>query len=428
MLASLQPWRNRPVPLRHRTPAPCCFRRGTVSVLILLAFVFPAQGAQSETILGTSVNVATGGTSRGISQNQNSSLQLPGNTLSETFYGIYPGISLTTMWRSSSFKANYLYGLTRRARTAISQTGQGSHTADFQLSSTLSSRWDVALSDSFTVTDDLSTFNALNGVSSVQGVNSLFSPVATLQSLHTNRINADFTWALDQDSGVTFSAAHSIRRYATVSLLTGPLSNQQEFSGGMTFHQNLGAGKAWGLSYYGSYYDHKNSIDAISHSAQASYSMQIARDTTMYVSAGVSQVNNQGAAGGYLGYDAIAQVEKTLQAGKFALSYTQDSRESIELGSSSSSRHATLDWNRTFGKFSTSAALGGFDSKGTLNNFQRLRGVKAMGDVAYPVSRTLSVAGGITYQSNRRSAVFDFNQSRVFISLRYSEPNLKRFR
>jgi len=294
-------------------------------------------------------------------------------------------------------------------------------------STALGPRWSAGLEDSLTVTGDLGTFSALSGVSSVQGINSLFSPVATGRSLRTNRVDGDLTWALDQNSSVSFRVAHNLRKYGSGALSSGFLSDQQQYQGSVTFQQRLGVGDSWSLGYTSTYFDRKNSTDTLSQSAQAGYALHVGRDMTMHISAGLSQVNNQGSSGGYLGYDATALLEKTLVSNRFSVGYTQDSKESIGIGSNFTTRRATLDWDRAFGKITASASASVYDSKGTLNNGLRVRGVRASGNVGYPITRTLSISGGATYQSTRKTGIFDFTQERVFFSLRYSEPNLKRF-
>jgi hypothetical protein len=195
----------------------------------------------------------------------------------------------------------------------------------------------------------------------------------------------------------------------------------------------------------------------------ADYSMEIGRGTTLQFGAGLTQVNSAGR--GKLAYDASASLGKIIQSNTFSLSYFQSSTELVGLGSTSTTQRATVDWNRAFGKLTAAASASGYESKGILNNLLSTKGITATSNVGIPVTgkltvsasgtfdsirgsgtpsftqkrifatgnigfamtQTLSLSGGVTFQDTRQNATFNFTQRRAFITLRYTEPNLKRF-
>jgi hypothetical protein len=48
--------------------------------------------------------------------------------------------------------------------------------------------------------------------------------------------------------------------------------------------------------------------------------------------------------------------------------------------------------------------------------------------LSYALTRTLFLSGGATFDDTRQSGLFDASQKRVYLSLRYVEPNLYVFR
>jgi hypothetical protein len=232
----------------------------------------------------------------------------------------------------------------------------------------------------------------------------------------------------------------------------------------LNFLQDIGVGESWGISYKATYSEYGNARTSIAQSGKADYSKQIGPNTTVQVGAGLTQVNSGGA--GKLNYDATASIAKTIQSNVFSLSYAQTSTEQLGLGSTSTVRRGTVDWNRAFGMLTTAASVSAYKSEGTLGNSLDLKGLEAVssigipittkltlsvngryentrdsgtpslkqtrsyatGNIGYAVTTTVSISGGVSYQDTRQSGLFNFTQKRAFIALRYSEPNLTRFR
>jgi hypothetical protein len=394
--------------------------KDALGALLILFCALPAS-AQGGYVLGTALNLTGGGSS----QPPNSSSAPTTNSLSTTFYGIHPSISISSARPNSSVGANYAFGFDRTGGIGGRRTG--SHTASVNLGTTPGPRWTVGLSDSFSMSSDLNTFNALSGVVTPQPGAPLFSPVGTGQSRKSNRANFSLGWTFDPTSTLSFVATHTLTKYGSSATLTTPLATQQHYSGSVNFKQQLGLNDSWNISYTAGYFDPGNSPNSISQSAQAGYSMMVFRDWTLQFGAGLSQVNSQGTAGGNLSYDAAASIGRSIQSNTFSLSYSQDSTEPIGVGSTFTTQRASLSWNRSVGKITPSASVSAYESKGTLGNTLDVKGISANANIGFPLSQTLSISAGATYQATKGVGAFDFIQKRAFLALRYSQPKLKTF-
>ena len=68
-----------------------------------------------------------------------------------------------------------------------------------------------------------------------------------------------------------------------------------------------------------------------------------------------------------------------------------------------------------------------FDTRGILDNTFNAQGYAATANLGIPLIRNWSAQVGGQFQRYEGLAVFNFTQKRVFISLRYSNPSLKKF-
>ncbi|HET9132057.1 MAG TPA: hypothetical protein VFO86_13970, partial [Terriglobia bacterium] len=98
------------------------------------------------------------------------------------------------------------------------------------------------------------------------------------------------------------------------------------------------------------------------------------------------------------------------------------------LGSVSRNRDAKLDMAHTFGRSTTiSANLSGFDTNGLQVNPLSARGIAAGGNIRFLFSRDWSLNWGAQYQHYEGYTTPGYDQKRIFMSLRYSDPELWRF-
>ena len=68
------------------------------------------------------------------------------------------------------------------------------------------------------------------------------------------------------------------------------------------------------------------------------------------------------------------------------------------------------------------------DAGGRVEKTKRMRGISATGTVGVPINRKLTFQAGVSYQRYLQTAIFGFDQKRLFLALSYSEPRLWRIR
>ena len=395
-----------------------------IFLILALAFAIPLHAQQRTYVFSGSTNFVTGST-------DNLTTSIVGQPLGRTplkfFYSAYPSITMTSTGARSALNASYTFGIDR-THTSLKATSQ-SHAVSVGFSRPLSPRWNINLSESFEQTADATTFNALSGVTPApQNAPFLFYPVAVRLSARTNAVNIGGGYTLSERSSFSMSASHNLRNYGSDSSFRGSLSDQHSFSGNVTYARKTGPNETWSVGYSGTRSSFSDFENASSHAARMGYSNQIAPDLTFQLTAGASRVKSLASAGSYTGYNSSAGLQKTLFANSsLSLNYSQNSGASSGLGSISDTRTAGVSLRHDFSASSVAVNLALFDADGTLNNPHGTRGISATASIAAPVTRKLSVVGGGAYQRYTGSSVFGFTQKRLFVSLRYIEPNLWRF-
>jgi hypothetical protein len=443
-----------------------------VGVLALLATSTPVHARQNATILSTSINMAGGGSNRV----RNPLLPSPsGNSFATGFYAFYPSLSLKSTKPNSSLTAHYAFGYNRTVgRSALPSE---SHTASLDYSSTLSPRWTTRISDTFRMTDGLGTFSAFSDVPQQSSTVFSFQSIGGRRLPRTNDVNADFDYALDVNSALSFNAQHSFRTYGGDLPTNFLISDQQHLSGGVAYKQMLGINESWSLGWQATYFDYGDFESALSQSVQADYSVGIGRYYTAHIGAGLSRTNRRGisalsvagtangTSNGKLSYDAAFGISRITTAQTVSLDFTQNSTDRVGLGSTAITRRGTLTWNRPMGRVTAGGTISAHKSEGILSNPVGIRAIEADARLGYQLTARLTVAGGADYRNtttgsfgfkqkrvfyngslsyalttklflsgggtfdeSRQSGLFDGSQKRLYVSVRYVEPNLHVFR
>jgi hypothetical protein len=338
------------------------------------------------------------------------------------FYGVYPSITMTSRGARSVVDASYAFGL-NRTETDQSINSQ-SHTASLRLSTRVSPSWNVSLSESFTATSDAATFNALRGVPRSPEDPLVFNPVAIHALARTNNTSILADYTLSDKSAISISGAHTVRNYSGLGTTGGGLSDQQHTSGGIAYARTVGHAK-WSLGYTGSYFDFANFSSTQSHVSRVGYSDRIVPGLTFQVNVGVSYLKSRGAETNYVGYNTSASLQKTITGASFSMYYTQDSGRPTGLGSISDARRVGLTINRAGRNATLFVDVSVFDTRGSLGNIFNTRGASAAANFGIPLTRTVSLQAGAQYQ--RQNSTLGFTQKRLFVSLRYNNPNLWTF-
>jgi hypothetical protein len=392
------------------------------ALTFLLTFAVSAQ-AQRRT-LGTSINLTGGvgnslngfgtgvGTGVGITQAPTQRF-LPS-------YGAFPTITFSATGEHSLVDLLYSYGFNRFEKDNLQ-----SHAGTFFLSKTLDPRWQTTLSDSFVSSTNASEFNALRNVPSLPATVFVFSPVTSQTTSRSNSASIAATDQYTDRSSLSFSLRHNFLNYGSADASLGSaLLNQQGFAGDIAYHYKTGQYETWTLGYNASYFTFSQSGNAFSQTAQAGYANNIFRDFRLSITVGIAE-SSQGAAGSYTGLDSSVSLGKTINKNNtFQLSFTQTSGGSSGLGTLSSARQAGLSLNHAGRHMTEFVDVYAFDSRGILGNAFGQRGAAGTASLGLNLSKQWSAQVGGFYQAYDHTSSFAFTQKNVFVSLRYSNPNL----
>jgi hypothetical protein len=392
----------------------------TATAAILL-FAAALQAQQRNYVFGTSTDLATGSANSG----RTNVVQQTHDEPLKFFYSVYPSLTMAATGGHSSLTASYVFGF-EQMQTSPKSNSQ-SHGSTIALSSILNQKWNIKLSDSFEQTTDATTFNGIRGVTVAdEGFRFLFYPVTTHLRTRSNLANFAVAYAVSDTSGLSFNAAHSYRTYgAREELFRRELPDQQVVSGTVMFTKRTSLYAAWTIAYRGDFSTFADFQNARTYGIDGGYSNRIAPDLTFGVTIGAARVNNS--IDSYIGYNASANLQKKIGRNSFRINYAQTSGQASGLGSTSDNRSAGLAIAHEFRGANLFTDISAFDVRGTLDNSLNTRGVSGTASLAIPLISKLSIVGGAQYQRNTGTALYDFTQKRVFLSLRYTEPNLWRF-
>jgi hypothetical protein len=117
-----------------------------------------------------------------------------------------------------------------------------------------------------------------------------------------------------------------------------------------------------------------------------------------------------------------------VQRGSFSMNVSQTSGDTSGLGSVSTSREAGLSLSHVFRRNITiSANVSGFDTQGLQVNSLSARGARAGGSIGYALRREWALSWGGQYQHYEGYRTAGYDQKRLFMTVRYSKPELWRF-
>jgi hypothetical protein len=363
----------------------------------MIGLCLPAY-AQRVTSVGGSVDVGTGldnypiATATGTGASSNS----------DSFYNISPSVSLSSKTTRSSLNLAYAFGWNRFNNEPPRNTT--THSVSFGVTRQLSSRWNMQVGESYSLSNDLQTFYALSGIALEQDtLVYFFHPVTTNTSVGYNSLNVSFDHKFSPRSQLSFGAGHTMGLYGdSESALVG-LSDQQTFSANASYSRRINDRTSWNVGYSGSYFTFDKFNSAISTTVTVGLSSTVAKDTTLSISAGPSRVNN------------------------LHFSISTGNAMSSGVGSVSSTRSAAAGFSRSIGhRTNVSADFSAFDGTGLVGNPYNTRGMSATGNMGFTVMKNLSVQGGVQFTRYTRPSPYAYTQKRLFVSLRYSHPNLLR--
>jgi hypothetical protein len=301
------------------------------------------------------------------------------------------------------------------------------------LSRELSPRWSLRVSDYYSRTNDLYTFYALRGAEiQEEGLVLYFYPVTTNTSIGTNSLSVSVDHTLSPRSELSFTASHSIGLYGTgqaAAPLVG-LSDLQTISATASYTRRLNDRTSLSVGYNGSYFGFDSFDGAVSTAVTVGLSTVVAKDTTFDISAGPSRVSNVSVEGSNnTNLAASVSLSKRIEKNSFSFSLSNNNATASGVGSVSNTRSAIASVSRPLSRrVSIYGNFSAYDGTGIVGNPFRTRGISATANVGYSLARNLSLHGGFQYQRYIHPVQYAYTQKGVFVSLRYSHPNLLRSR
>jgi hypothetical protein len=388
-----------------------------VRVIVFVLVSSATLNAQRKSTLGTTIDFLGGA-----DDSPRTSSTLSQTKQMEPFFALLPSITLESLTERSSFNLNYGYGWQRTQGTQ--KFDSRTHTVSAGYTNHFSPRWRASINESFALTDDVQTFYALRGVlPTPEGLTYVFSPVALEQSSTSNSVGGALDYSVSQKSGLAFSAGYSLRDYPG----SGPgLSDQQSANASVTYTRKTSEHTSWNFGYTGSFYAFSQFEDSTSNAGSVGMSTQFAKETSFAWSIGISQSKSRQSSRDFAGYLLSAGLQRTIKGNFFHLDVSQNN-SSTGLGGLSQTRQAGLGFSRSVGRKVNIFANGSFfDGQGILDNPFDTRGASATANVGFALSRKLSLQVGGQYQRYMEPVIYRFTQKRLFVSLRFTQPNLWR--
>jgi len=393
-----------------------------LSTLLLLVFDSSTQAQQPGHTVGATLDLVSGGTNNPYDQVSGSATRP-----FSLFYSVFPAFNVNSTGNHSTFNFSYAGGLNRNKDK--NNPNSDSHQASLLYSRLLSPKTRITFSESFQWTADAATFNGLRGVSApVQDFNFVFFPVAVRRVARTVNSTIAVDYTFDEKSSVSMSGSANVRNYGGGGQLGGSLLNHQGGSGTFTYRRRTGPRDTWSFAYTGSYFRFSGFDNTSSHSGSMAYAKQVTPRATFHMSVGVTEARDLKFGTNYIGYDTVISFQRAvLKTNSISINYNQQSGQPAGLGAVSDTRRVGFSVNHTGKRLGLFADIAAFDTQGTLGNAFNSRGASAAGNIGFYFSRYVSLQTGAQFQSYRQIEPFGFTQKRLFVSLRFSDPNLIRW-
>jgi hypothetical protein len=205
------------------------------------------------------------------------------------------------------------------------------------------------------------------------------------------------------------------------------LSDQQRISASVGYSRSSER-NTWSFGYTGAQFIFTSFQNSRSHSLSVGYTRRLTQMLSLHLSGGPSYTETTEAVRHNLGANASFGIQQTVRNGSFTFNVSQSASDASGLGSVSTNRQVGLGMTRTFGRaVSVALDIAALDSKENSIRALATRSVTAGGSVGYSFARRWSVNWGGQYQRYEGNSLFGFDQKRLFVSLRYSNPEIWRF-
>ncbi len=382
------------------------------------------EAQEGRTTAGMSIDFVSGGTS---GQNP-AGITLPGKEAPGSFfYEAYPNITLKSTGRRSTFDTSYTFGFSQ-FKSDLSYNSN-SHAGAMAYTSSLGRSLKITLSDAFQLTSNAATFNGVREVSPSPTVFSfLIDSAALSRSSRTNTATVAADYAVSDRSTIVVNASYVLLKYGGPPSLAGTISNQQRTSENITYSKSTTSRGTWSVAYSTTYMSFNQFDDGRSHAASVGYSYRLPSGFDVNVSGGPTYVQSKGAVGNYSSYNTRVTVGKLIKANAISINYAHESGGTAGVGSIADNDRAGFGLKRTiFKDTSAFVDVSAFNTRSKLSDTLSLRGVAATASFGVPAGRYFSLHWGGQYQRYAHTALFPFEQKRVYISVQLNVPELWKY-
>jgi len=359
---------------------------------------------------------------------QVSAVSLPQDDLFLT-YGVYPSIKLNSTGPRSTLRFSYSFGLNRvKSQTQI---GFESHAFGGEVSTQLTRNLQLRLSESFTRSADLKTFNLFRGILfTPEGVFFDSETIALRQNRSENTAAIGFEYTVNPQSSLSIAFGHSLRKFQrNLPSLIKQLSDQTGFNGDLRYIKTVGPRTRWELGYYVYQYDFQDFESGRTHNVRVDLSYQISPSVSLSLGTGPSYTESGNSQLNFFSFkNGSLSISKTLEDSLLSLSYSRRSGTSTGVGSLSDAQTLDLNFRRPIGRRTTvSSRLSFYDTQGLLDNPVDIRGLSVSLLFDFLLQDNWVLVLGGSYQLQEGTALYNLVRNRVFVSLRFPLPQLLRF-
>ena len=257
--------------------------------------------------------------------------------------------------------------------------------------------------------------------------------IALSQDYRQNRVSMDLDYSLSPDSSLSFGLGHSLRRYQGNLPVATNLSDEDSFNGNLGYTHTMSPRTSWLVGYSVSQYNFQDFENARTHLVGIGFSHQLRPSVSLRMGTGPSYTEATDVQSSFLSWkNASFTLSKSLENNLLSFSYWLRSGTSTGVGSVSDAQTFRFDFNRPLGRrTSVSANVTLYETEGRLDNPVDNRGWSTSLAFDFLLHDRWALGVGGSYQDqeeNRQDTdAIDVVRRRVFVSLRFTLPELVRF-
>jgi hypothetical protein len=394
--------------------------------LLLPLFFLTVSGAyaQRKNIMGAQLGFSGGGSNQiggsGFSLVQFQSGMTP-------YYSVTPTLTMKSQGAKSELDLSYSFMWQRYDGNTVTTTM--SHVADLMWSARLGKRASMTFGDSFSSALSNTLSNVISGITSTpEGFSYLFEPALASTSSYTDNANASLTVNVGRESSLIIGGSSSYRHYEQATASAGQLGDQLRVEGNFAYSRKLSSHHTWHIRYSAAENRYQQYSNTLTHTAGIGSSLELTKTLRLNLDAGLSYTQSQKLQQNLRGYNASFNISKSLNKNVFSLNLAHNSGDSTGIGSTSDTDSGGLGFSRVFGRRVTlTSNLQAFRSTGQLDNPYNPRSYSGAAALSIALSRYWALNFGGSYRKNEGASVYNSSYDNVYLSIRFTAPELWRW-